>query len=515
MKSGVYGIMLLVMLLPATAGCNEKKTKKDSGGFMADDTLVNRKPAYAGTFYPGNRDVLIQQVRQLFSVAAPNKTSGKVVAVVAPHAGYFYSGKVAASAFNQLTPGIHYDNVFILASSHHASFDGAAIYSEGHFETPLGIARVNISLSRKLAEEHPDLFLSYPAAHQSEHSIEVQLPFLQYLYREDLQIVPVLLGTQKPSTCKKIAEVLRPYFNGNNLFVISTDFSHYPDYEHACETDKITADAIVKNSADVFLEAIEFNENQGIPELATSICGWTGMLTFLDITEKMPGVHWFPVLYLNSGDSPEGDKNRVVGYQALAVALDNPKNTGKTDEVYSLTDSEKEQLLRIARKSIRTYLETGQVYYVNDKGFSDKLLTPSGAFVTLTIQGALRGCIGQFTADIPLYRVVQEMAISAATRDNRFEPLSLEELNQSKLEISVLTPMRRISSTDEIIMGRHGIYIRKGNRAGTFLPQVAEQTGWTREEFLGHCSRDKAGLGWEGWKDAELFVYEAYVFNEQ
>jgi MEMO1 family protein len=518
MKSGVYGMMLLVLLIPATAGCNVRNPKVNhdpAGLFTAGDTLINRKSAFAGTFYPGNRDALLQQLRQLFTAATPNKNSGEIVAIVAPHAGYFYSGKVAASAFNQLTPGIKYDNVFIIAASHHVSFDGAALYMEGHFETPLGIAHVNIPLSRKLAGEHPDLFRSYPAAHQSEHSIEVQLPFLQYLFREDLQIIPVLLGTQRPSTCKKIAEALRPYINGNNLFVISTDFSHYPDYQHACETDRITAEAIAKNSAEDFLKTIEYNETQGIPELVTSICGWTGMLTFLDITERIPGIHWIPVLYMNSGDSPEGDKTRVVGYYALAVTLDKAGKTGVSDEAYSLNDAEKEQLLSIGRKSISTYLETGQVYKIRTMEFTDKMLAPSGAFVTLKLHGALRGCIGQFTADIPLYQVVQEMAISAAIRDNRFEPLSLAELNQTKLEISVLTPMRRINSPDEIVLGRHGVYIKKGNRSGTFLPQVAEQTGWTKEEFLGHCSRDKAGLGWEGWKDAEIYVYEAYVFGEQ
>jgi AmmeMemoRadiSam system protein A len=107
------------------------------------------------------------------------------------------------------------------------------------------------------------------------------------------------------------------------------------------------------------------------------------------------------------------------------------------------------------------------------------------------------------------------MAISAATRDNRFYPLSVEELNQTDIEISVLTPMQKIRSPNEIILGRHGIYILKGNRAGTFLPQVAAQTGWNKEEFLGHCSRDKAGIGWDGWKNAEVYVYEAYVFGEQ
>jgi len=127
----------------------------------------------------------------------------------------------------------------------------------------------------------------------------------------------------------------------------------------------------------------------------------------------------------------------------------------------------------------------------------------------------LRGCIGRFEPDEPLYRVVQEMAIAAATEDYRFPPVTPQELGELDIEISVLTPLRKISSIDEIQLGRHGIYIKKGGRAGTFLPQVATETGWSKEEFLGYCARDKAGLGWNGWKDADIYVYEALVFSEQ
>ena len=148
------------------------------------------------------------------------------------------------------------------------------------------------------------------------------------------------------------------------------------------------------------------------------------------------------------------------------------------------------------------------------EGFTQKMLAPSGAFVTLTIDGKLRGCIGRFDADQPLYKMVQEMAVSAATRDYRFSRLTKKELGQAHIEISVLTPMKKILSPDEIVLGKHGIYVKKGSRGGTFLPQVASQTNWTVEEFLGHCARDKAGIGWDGWKDADLYTYEAYVFGE-
>jgi hypothetical protein len=143
------------------------------------------------------------------------------------------------------------------------------------------------------------------------------------------------------------------------------------------------------------------------------------------------------------------------------------------------------------------------------------LKTPCGAFVTLKKYGNLRGCIGRFDASEPLYQVVQEMAIASSTQDYRFSPVELKEIPELEIEISVLTPMRHISSIDEIELGKHGIYIKKGNRSGTFLPQVATETGWTKEEFLGHCAQDKAGIGWNEWKDAEVYVYEALVFGEE
>jgi hypothetical protein len=294
--------------------------------------------------------------------------------------------------------------------------------------------------------------------------------------------------------------------------VISTDFSHYPDYENANTIDELTANAILKNSTDTFLSVLDENSKKRIPNLATSICGWTSVLTLLNITEDLSGIKYFDIIYRNSGDSEIGDKDRVVGYHAMVVTAEAPKET--TKEEY-LNENEKKTLLNIARVTISEYLETGKISDAKTaSGITEKLLQPAGAFVTLTKEKNLRGCIGQFNTDRPLYRVVQEMAVSAATRDYRFVNLTSNELNEIEIEISVLTPMRRIKSIDEIIPGKHGIYIRKGNRSGTYLPQVARQTNWSVEEFVSHCARDKAGIGWDGWKDAEIYVYEAYVFRE-
>jgi len=519
MKSRATSLLCIVMLIPG-AQCTTGRERDalpviKTITTMEGDTLINRKPAVAGTFYAGGREALTGQLGKLFSEASQNKKLENIVAIVSPHAGYVYSGIVAASAYNQLSPEMHYDNIFLIGSSHHASFDGAALYSQGNFITPLGTAKVNIPLSLKLISENPDIFKSIPEAHAQEHSLEVQVPFLQYVYKDDLQIIPILLGTQRANTIKKIAEALSPYFNGRNLFVISTDFSHYPDYQDAYEVDESTAKAIMKNSSAGFQRILEYNESKGIPNLATSICGWTSMLAFLEIAEKIQGIQFHMIQYMNSGDTPVGDKDRVVGYHAIAVTLEGSvKTSDKANEEYELTGNEKKQLLQLARTTIKHYLETGQELQANADAYSAKLIAPSGAFVTLMKEGKLRGCIGRFNADLPLYKVVQEMAISAATHDYRFAQLSIDELHQVDIEISVLTPMRKIQSPDEIILGKHGIYIKKGSNAGTFLPQVATQTGWNLDEFLGHCSRDKAGLGWDGWKNAEISVYEAYVFGE-
>ncbi|HJX71269.1 MAG TPA: AmmeMemoRadiSam system protein A, partial [Bacteroidales bacterium] len=233
------------------------------------------------------------------------------------------------------------------------------------------------------------------------------------------------------------------------------------------------------------------------------------------------GIKYEPVEYRNSGDAKNyGDKSRVVGYYSIDVVAKNSNpvenksadQTGKDELILSVED--KQKLLEISRNTLEQYIRTGKIPVVREDELSDKIKTCCGAFVSLHVNGKLRGCIGNFSQDIPLYKVVQEMTISSATRDYRFTPVEANDLNKIDIEISVLTPMKKIESIDEIILGKHGIYIRKGSRTGTFLPQVGTQTGWTLEDFLGHCARDKAGIGWDGWKDAELFTYEAIVFSE-
>lgn len=469
---------------------------------------INRSMAVAGQFYPASAEELRETVKQHFKAAVSRQTQFPVRAVISPHAGYVFSGGVAASAFNQIDPDAEYEAVFLIGSSHQMAFEGASVYRQGDYVTPLGNVPVHRAIADSLIARYP-VFNDRAEAHLGEHSLEVQLPFLQVHLKKPLRIVPIVIGASRAETCRRIAQALKPYLKDRYLFVISTDFSHYPSYADASALDRQCAMAIASNSADSLLTVMNQQEKRRVKNLATSLCGWSSVLTLLYMTENTTADYRL-IQYKNSGDSPYGQKDRVVGYMAMAVTI----KESKAMSSFILTEKDKKDLLTLARKTIESYV-TKQIIPVPDiSDYSEQLKTPCGAFVTLHKKKQLRGCIGRFGESEPLYQVVQQMAISAATQDYRFEPVSPDELKQIEIEISVLSPLKKIESIDEIELGRHGIWIKKGYRSGTFLPQVATETGWSKEEFLGYCSRDKAGIGWDGWKSADLYTYEANVFSE-
>jgi AmmeMemoRadiSam system protein B/AmmeMemoRadiSam system protein A len=484
-----------------------------SGGCQSQDPVdapVNRKSYAAGKFFAGSKTSLETDLQHLF-LKAEKKKFDNVQAIIVPHAGYPYSGLVAASGYEQVDPEKEYGHIFVIASSHTAYYRGASIYHKGNYETPLGEVKVDRALANKLIEEN-DVFSYQAKAHVTEHSLEVQLPFLQYHLKKPFSIIPIVIGTQNPAACKDIAEALRPYFNANNLFVISTDFSHYPKYDDAKLVDQKTADALISNSPEHFMEVLRENEAAGISNLATAMCGWSSVLTLLNLTENKPAYQYHQVHYMNSGDIDyHPDKSRVVGYYSIVLTGKAPSSS---EEEFTVSKKDKADLLGIARLTMEEYVRNEKTPELDVSGFSETLKTPCGAFVTLHKDGQLRGCIGRFDASEPLYEVVQLMAIAASTRDYRFPKVKAEELYDIELEISVLTPMKKIESIDEIELGKHGIYIKKGSSTGTFLPQVATETGWNLEQFLGHCARDKARIGWDGWKTADIYIYEALVFQE-
>jgi AmmeMemoRadiSam system protein B/AmmeMemoRadiSam system protein A len=482
---------------------------------FSQNKTTDRQPVAAGRFYPADKETLIQDITTLFGNCKKVPGNPKVRAIISPHAGYVYSGKIAATAYSAISENSEFKNIFILGSSHVMSFDGASVYASGDYITPIGKIKVNRELANKLISENK--VFNFPEnAHLQEHSLEVQLPFIQYYFKNTPLIVPIIIGTNNENTVRKIAEALRPWFTSDNLFIISSDFSHYPSYKDAIETDNSTALSIASVNPQTFLNTLKKNSAKQIPGLATSMCGWTSGLALLYLAE---GNHLLEIElldYCNSGDSPYGKKNEVVGYHAIAMIEKKQKEESSygAENEFSFTNDEINQLFAIARNSIRTMLYENKRTGIDEKAVPEKFKKQMGAFVTLKINGVLRGCIGRFISSDPLYEVVRASALSSAFEDPRFSPLSKEEFKKTEIEITVLGPLKKISSISEIVLGRHGIYIKKDFRSGTMLPQVATENGWTVEQFLGYTSRDKAGLGWDGWKDAEIFIYEGVVLEE-
>ncbi|MCW3787392.1 AmmeMemoRadiSam system protein B [Plebeiibacterium sediminum] len=464
---------------------------------------VDREPVVAGSFYDSNSNNLKSQLNELFSDF--KETKENISALIVPHAGYVYSGKIAARAYAMLNPDTDYENIFIIGSSHHVSLYGASIYNLGHYKTPLGLVPVNLNLANKIIQSSK-YFEYNRGAHADEHTLEVQLPFLQYQLKSIKQIVPIIVGTHNPDILKEIAKILQPYFNSSNLFVISTDLSHYPTDKNARIVDARTVDAICSNQTQKLMQVLEENKELNILNLYTSLCGWSSVLTLMYLTQGNDNISYEKVLYGNSGEVMSHDTSRVVGYQSIVVT----RNEQKSME--EISEKHKKQLLKEARSAIVDYIDHDDD--LDSHETPQELLNFNSAFVSVYVSGDLRGCIGQFDADIGLVDLVRRNAVSAAFDDNRFLPVEVEELDDLNIEISVLTPKKKITNIDEIVLGKHGVFIQKGWNRGTFLPQVAEKTNWNIEDFMGHLARDKAHIGWDGWKDADIFIFEAIIFSE-
>ena len=463
-----------------------------------------RPATQAGQFYESDARVLGEEVDSLLARHVHEGSYDDVAALIVPHAGYYFSGNVAASAYAKLDPERKYRRIFLLGPSHHEWLDGASVNTEAdYYATPLGQVTVDHETAVALTTADDSVFFYRAEAHNREHCLEVQLPFLQRRFKDVPPIVPIIISTNDFEKLKRISEVLKPYFTADNLFVISSDFSHYPSYSDACAVDAKTGKAVESGDVEQFIATINANAHSGIRNLATSACGAFPIITLMLMLDNHYQVEH--IMYQNSGDIDDHDPQRVVGYHSFAVVRGEEKG-------FSLTDEDKQTLKKIAYESIKDSLDGKRIAQVTLNFHSSILNSKCGAFVSLHKQGHLRGCIGHFGEDVPLYEIVAEMARAAAFEDPRFMPVTRDELDDIDIEISVLTPMRRIQSLDEFQLHKHGIYIRKGRRSGTFLPQVADEVNWTKEEFIGHCSQDKAGLGWDGWRDAELYVYEAIVF---
>lgn len=452
-----------------------------------------RQPVWSGQFYPENPEQLADQVNSFLNRAEKVSFPPQEIKVlIVPHAGYIYSGSIAAAAYRSVM-NMGFDSVVIIGPSHRFGFRGCSVYTKGGYKTPLGILRVDEDLARSISKKTGYHYI--PRAHREEHSIEVQIPFVQIALPQ-AKVVPIVMGMPEEKTIETLASALSDSLSGKKALVIaSTDMSHFYDKKKANEVDRQTISLIEELNTDALSEKLEKREN--------IMCGGGAVVASLLYVRKTghPRVH-----VLAYGDSSRfGGSDRVVGYFAGAVC------DTREQQKFSLSSEEKEALLQMARLAVNEYvLHKKIVSFTTD---NRRLLTKCGAFVTLKKRGRLRGCIGFIEAAAPLYQTVIQAAVYAASRDNRFPPVGPEELKDMGIEISVLTPLKRITNPARVQVGKHGLVLVQGNKKGLLLPQVALEQNWTRDVFLSRTCL-KAGLPADAWKrGAEIYVFEAIVFH--
>jgi AmmeMemoRadiSam system protein B/AmmeMemoRadiSam system protein A len=465
-----------------------------------------REPVVAGTFYPDRPETLSRDVKQYLDQAKEEKIEGEIIALVSPHAGYLYSGQVAAYAY-RLVEGRTFDSVVVVGPSHQALFKGASIYDRGGFETPLGVVPIDIELSKRMMERRKEIqFL--PEAHAREHSLEVQIPFLQ-IVSKSFKLVPLVMEPYwNWETCQYLSTAIAETVRGKKVLLIaSSDLSHYHPYEKAVELDKIVLNHIERFDPEGL--------NRELKSGRCEACGGGPIITIM-LAAKALGANKGKVLkYLNSGDVT-GDRSRVVGYGAgvfykLVGGVEKMKQEKKVGVDLGLAEQDKKTLHDIAKTVIENKARGKAV--PEFKVESPILKENRGAFVTIQKRGQLRGCIGYIEGHGPLYQTIEEMAEAAAFRDPRFNPVKEKELSELEIEISVLTPLKKVLDINEIEVGKHGIYIKKGWFSGLLLPQVATEYGWDRQTFLEHTCQ-KAGLPSSAWreKDTEIYIFSADIF---
>jgi AmmeMemoRadiSam system protein B/AmmeMemoRadiSam system protein A len=470
-----------------------------------------RVAAVAGSFYPADPKELSAMIDDMLAHATPAPVDGTILAAVAPHAGYPYSGPVAAWTYAALK-GHKYSRVVVIAPSHYVAFGFSSIYDGDAYETPLGTIPIDKEFARQLTKMSSTIRFSEqghtPTSAGGEHAIEVQLPWLQKVLG-NFQLVPIVMGDQSYESSRALGVALAKMIEadkkgGDTLILASSDLSHYHPYDQAEIIDHKTLHAL--ESWDYFSMSRNFETR------TWEACGGAPIVAAMIYAERM-GANKAEVLrYANSGDT-SGDHSRVVGYSADLFV----KTSGSAAEEapFSLTDQEKSELLALARKSAEYAVQTNKPYDP-PASTSETLNREYGAFVTLTEAGMLRGCIGYTSPIKPLYITVRDTAAYAALRDPRFRPVAASELSQLEYEISVLSPLRRVTDIEQIKVGRDGLLMKNGDSEGLLLPQVPVEQKWNRQTFLEQTCA-KAGMHTDCWKDenTDIFKFTAVVFGER
>lgn len=483
----------------------------------AQSTTV-REPAVAGQFYPSDtRQLGAALAGFLADAVAPQPAAP--VALVVPHAGYVFSGQIAADGWRQAAVGSY--EVIVLLGTNHTAGDlrRVALLPGSGLRTPLGIVPIDQALTTALLRESDTVGDAKP--HAREHSIEVHLPFVQRLFPKASVVAAVVPAPAMDEGLPvRFGRTLARHLSGRRALVVaSSDLSHYPAARDAMPVDRTTLEAMASLDVEQFRRVAAAQMTRGVRELATCACGEAPVIAAMTAARELGAVRGRLISYANSGDLPVGELDRVVGYGAVAFsagergvdasALDWPSASPASAP---LPDADRKVLLTLARQTITRYLEAGVVPL--GRPVSPGMQRVQGAFVTLRKNGVLRGCIGQMTPDAPLRRLIGAMAMAAAFEDPRFDKVRASEMKDIEVEISLLTPFREVPSASAVVVGRDGVLLQKGRASAVFLPQVATEEGWSREEMLDHLCL-KAGMSRGCWQSgARLSTFQAEVFKE-
>jgi AmmeMemoRadiSam system protein B/AmmeMemoRadiSam system protein A len=484
-----------------------------------------RPPAVAGTFYPADPVELRALVDGLLEAAHPGRPAPPTRALVVPHAGLVFSGRTAAVAFARLPSGT-VRRVILLAPSHHVGFSGGALPAADvtAFATPLGDVVID---GESIAALRRDPLFDGPArAHDAEHALEVELPFLQVV-APGARLVPVVIGAATDlDGCVGIARALAALVDDGTVVVASSDFTHHgarygwspydgPGLPETLLTvGRRTAERAAAMDPRGFLTQVEVSGD--------TVCGARPVTVLAALLEGAFDGHG-AVLDLTTSGHVSGRFDLSVTYAALAFEGSwTPWRRQPTPLARELTATEGASLVGLARAAVEARLrhDTSVAAWFAGHPPADRPLTPAGAFVTVNntgrramTEGRLRACMGVIEATGPVVDAVVQAAVWA-TRDPRFPPLAADELDEVSFEVSVLSPMRKVGSYREIEVGRHGVVLTRDGRRAVFLPQVAGEQGWDRDTMLEHLAA-KAGLPRDAWREGATFeVFTAQVFEE-
>ena len=495
-----------------------------------------RPAAMAGSWYDADKATLARYVDGLLAQAedASAKVRGTPIALISPHAGYTYSGKAAATGY-KLLKGKPISRVIILGLSHRGGFEGASISEVTHYETPLGLIPIDTAAVARLRR--------CPAVHNvegadgPEHSLEIQLPLLQRVLPR-FSLVPIVISRMSSKDYTELAAALADIVDRDTVVVASSDFTHRgANYSYEVPAGAGTVQqrlaALDQGAIDEILKINRAGLLAHVNKTGATICGAHPIAALLELLSRFKGVKGQVVARYTSGDV-SGDWSSSVTYVDIAFSGEWPARSGLSaarsagEKVFPLSEDEKRTLLRLARLSLESSVRKGEfdADVLKKIPATTSLQRKAGAFVTLKCRAGrdsvcagkgddLRGCIGTIEPRSTVHDTVARRAASAALEDTRFpQRVGLAELPHITVEVSVLTPPRPVKSASEIVIGRHGIILSKGFASATFLPQVAPEQGWDRDETLSHLAR-KAGMASDGWKEGASFaVYEAIVFAE-